>query len=272
MTQPLLAAVCQMTTTSDVDRNRETADRLVRLAASRGARWICLPEMWTYIGTLREHREVVEPLSGPTGQQIRGWARELGVTIFGGSFPETAPNPDKCFNTQLVVGPDGEDLAVYRKIHLFDIDLPGGPRLKESDDYEPGTELGLAATPDGVVGLTTCYDLRFPTLYQALRDRGAEAVVVPAAFTERTGKAHWEVLLRARAIEQQVYVLAAGQDGEHKPGRRSHGHSMIVGPWGTVLAQVPDGEGVALAPVERDRVASVRRSLPCAEHRRAFTG
>ncbi len=270
MTEPFVAAVVQMTTTDDRAANRDTAERLVRRAAGLGAQVVALPEMWPYIGRTANQAENAETLDGPLVTAMRSLAEELGITLFGGTFAETSSVPGKVHNTAFVAGPDGALLASYRKIHLFDIDVPGGVTLKESDQFVAGDRAAVVSTEQGVFGLSTCYDLRFPALYEALRVAGATCVLVPSAFTAHTGKDHWEVLLRARAIEQQVYVLAPNQAGWHNPKRQSHGHSMIVDPWGHVVARASDGEGVALAVIEPGRVARVRTHLPCGEHRRPF--
>ena len=267
-----VAAVVQMTTTDDREANRRTAERLVREAASYGAEVIALPEMWPFIGNNVDRLARSQSLNGEIVQFGRGLAAELGVTLFAGTFAERTEDGSKVYNTGFVAGPTGDLLASYRKIHLFDIDVPGGAQFTETDDVAPGEQAVVVRTPHGVFGLTTCYDLRFPALYQSLRDAGAEFVLVPSAFTSHTGKDHWEVLLRARAIEQQMYVLAPDQVGWHNRSRQSHGHSMIVDPWGLVVARASDGEGIALATLDSDRVRSVRSQLPCREHRRSFAG
>jgi len=195
-------------------------------------------------------------------------ARRLRVTLLLGSLPERVPGDARVRNTAVLLGPGGETVAAYRKIHLFDIDLPGMEHLKESQAVLPGDEVVVAGTAIGPVGLSICYDLRFPELYRELVRRGARVLCVPSAFTERTGKAHWEVLLRARAIENLAYVLAPAQVGHHGGGRASHGQAMIVDPWGSVLAQVPDGEGVAVAELDFDRLERLRRELPALSHAR----
>jgi len=270
MTEPFVAAVVQMTTTDDRMANRDTAERLVRRAADLGAQVVALPEMWPYIGRTADQAAHAQELDGPLVTGMRALAAELGITLFGGTFAETSAVPGKVHNTGFVAGPDGGLLASYRKIHLFDIDVPGGVTLRESDQFVAGDRAAVVDTAHGRFGLTTCYDLRFPALYEALRVAGATCVLVPSAFTAHTGKDHWEVLLRARAIEQQVYVLAPNQAGWHNAKRQSHGHSMIVDPWGHVVARAADGEGVALAVIEPARVERVRTHLPCGEHRRSF--
>lgn len=262
------AAVVQMTTGGDVAANRGAADRLVRRAAGMGAALVVLPERWNLLHGDRETLAAAEDLDGPTLAGIRTLAAELGVAIHAGSITERIPGDDRrTFNTTVLVGPDGGDLAVYRKIHLFDVSV-GGHTYRESDVSAAGDALGCADVAGLRLGLSICYDLRFPELYRALVDRGATALAVPAAFTAATGKDHWEPLLRARAIENQCFVLAAGQFGEHANGTRSHGRSMIVDPWGTVTAQVPDGEGVACADLDLAAQARIRATLPALSHRR----
>lgn len=265
-----VAAVAQMTTTADRAANTETAEALVRRAAGLGAQVVCLPEMWPFIGNNAVRLADAETVQGPTVGLLSRLARELGIWLFGGSFAERSPEPGKVYNTAVALGPDGGLVGVYRKIHLFDIDVPGGAQFVESDDVSAGDRAVVVPTPFGTFGMTTCYDLRFPLMYERLRAAGVDYVTVPSAFTAHTGKAHWEVLLRARAIEQQMYVLAPDQAGRHNSARESHGHSMIVDPWGLVVARCSDGPGVALAVIEPERVARVRQQLPCWSHRRDF--
>ena len=263
-----LAAVVQMTSTTDIERNLSSAEVLVREAARRGAAFVGLPENFAFLRSEGEPVPDAQPLDGPWVRRMAALARELEVTLLLGSLPERVPGESRVSNTSILLGPDGATLAVYRKIHLFDIDLPGMEHLKESKAVLPGTELVVAATPIGPLGLSICYDLRFPELFRGLVRRGARVLAVPSAFTERTGKAHWEILLRARAIENLAYVLAPAQFGHHGGGRASHGQAMIVDPWGTVLAQVPDGEGVALAELDFSRQERLRRELPALGHTR----
>jgi deaminated glutathione amidase len=262
------AAVVQMTSTSDVGRNLDVAERLAGEAAARGARFVGLPENFAYLRSEGEPVPEAQSLDGPWVERLAALARRLQVTLLLGSLPEKVEGDSRIHNTSVLLGPDGRRLAAYRKIHLFDIDLPGLEHLKESRAVRPGTELVLAETAFGPVGLSICYDLRFPELYRQLARRGARVLAVPSAFTDRTGKDHWELLLRARAVENLAYVFAPAQVGSHGPGRASHGHAMIVDPWGAVLAQVPDGEGIALAELDFDRQDRLRRELPALSHAR----
>jgi len=267
MTTPRpLAAVVQMTSTADVERNLATAEALVERAAERGATFVGLPENFAFLRS--EGQPVPEPqeLDGAWVARMAALVRRLRVTLLLGSLPERVPGDTRVRNTSVLLGPDGTTLAVYSKIHLFDIDLPGMEHLKESKACVPGDRLVVADTAIGPVGLSICYDIRFPELYRELGRRGARVLFVPSAFTERTGKAHWETLLRARAIENLAYVLAPAQVGHHGGGRTSHGQAMIVDPWGSIVAQVADGEGVALAELDFERLERLRRELPALAH------
>jgi deaminated glutathione amidase len=261
-------AALQLTTTDDVARNRATADRLVRAAAADGARLVVLPEKWTVLGAPDAVRAHAEPLDGPAITWARETAAELGVHLVAGSIAERVPgDADRLRNTSVHVGPDGEIRATYRKLHLFDVEVDGTV-YRESDTEAPGDEVVLTDV-DGVgVGLSICYDLRFPELYRALTERGARILLVPAAFTLATTRDHWATLLRARAIENQCFVVAANQWGEHTPAMRSGGRSLIADPWGLVLAQVADGEGYATADLDLEAQDRIRRDLPALRHRR----
>jgi predicted amidohydrolase len=261
------AAAVQLNATADKDRNLETAERLVRDAASAGAWLIALPEKWNVIGDAETLVEGAEPLDGPSLGAVRSWARELGVAICAGSLAERVEDRDRLSNTSALVAPDGEVVAVYRKIHMFDVDV-GGVAYRESDTEEPGEEVVVGDVAGIRVGLTICYDLRFPELYRILALRDSRVITVPAAFTMETGRDHWEVLLRARAIENQLFVLAAGQVGEAPPHYRSYGRSMIVDPWGVVLATAPDEECFVSAELRLDRIDEVRDSIPSLANRR----
>jgi predicted amidohydrolase len=263
-----VAAVVQMTSTADVERNLAAAEALVEQAAARGAEIVGLPENFAFLRSEGEPVPEPQDLDGPWVRRMARLARRQQVTLLLGSLPERIPGDSRVRNTSVLLGPDGATIAVYRKIHLFDIDLPGMEHLKESKAVLPGDEVVTAETAHGTFGLSICYDVRFPELYRELSRRGARVLCVPSAFTERTGKAHWEVLLRARAIENLAYVLAPAQVGHHGGGRASHGHAMIVDPWGAVVAQVPDGVGLALAELDFERLERLRRELPALSHAR----
>jgi predicted amidohydrolase len=269
----LTLAAVQLTSTEDVAANLARCASLVRAAASAGARLIGLPENFAYLGTDRDHRlSLAEDLqagqAGPILSAMQGLARETGAWLLLGGFPERASAPDHIRNTSVLLRDDGAIAATYRKIHLFDVDVPGGKRFRESETVEPGDAPVVAETPWGPLGLTICYDLRFPELYRALAARGARMLAVPAAFTLETGKDHWGVLLRARAIENQAYVFAPAQFGHHGGNRRSWGHAMIVDPWGAVLSECGDHDGFALAAIDFEYQDRVRTSLPCLQHRK----
>ena len=263
------AAAVQLNAKADKAANLEKADRLVRRAAADGARLVLLPEKWTAIGTGADLRAAAETLDdGEAIAWARGVARELGIDLVAGSLSERVEGEDKLRNTSVHAGPDGELKAVYRKIHMFDVEVDGVV-YRESENEEPGDEAVLTATDDGVeVGLTVCYDVRFPELYRVLAVEGARILTVPAAFTLATTRDHWETLVRARAIENQAFVIAANQIGEHPPSHRSGGRSLIVDPWGVVLAQAADAETVITADLDLERQADVRRRLPSLANRR----
>jgi predicted amidohydrolase len=266
----LIRVACvQLTTRADKAANLEKTERLVAKAAASGADVVLLPEKWNAIGgvdTLHEAAETIE--DGESVAAMRGWASRHGITLVGGSITERREGREKLSNTSLVFDPDGELAATYRKIHLFDVDV-GGQSYRESEAEEPGEEPVVARLEGWPIGLTVCYDLRFPELYRILALEGAELVTVPAHFTLYTGKDHWHVLLRARAIENQNYVAAAAQIGETIPGKPSYGRSLIVDPWGTVVAQAPDEETVISAELDRERLLEVRRNLPSLANRQA---
>jgi predicted amidohydrolase len=259
-----------MTSTADVEANMESVHRLVREAAHRGAEIVLVPECFSYLGPEKGKIGISESLDdgGPILGRCRDAAADAGVDVVYGGFWEKSDAPGKVRNACVYMRADGSIAAVYRKIHLFDVDLPDGTKLLESQTVEPGSEAVVAEAPFGTLGLSVCYDLRFPELYRRLVDQGAIALAIPAAFTLTTGKDHWHVLLRARAIEQQCYVLAAAQTGHHYGERRSYGHALIADPWGTVIAQCGEGEGVAVGPIEPAFVEKVRRAVPSLQHRR----
>jgi predicted amidohydrolase len=263
----LLGAV-QMTSTADRARNLATAIRLVNEAADLGARLVGLPENFAFMGKDEDRIANAESLEGPTLGAIREVARARRIWIVAGSIAEAVGQPGKTANTSVLVSDDGSIAAAYRKIHLFDVNISDGARYAESETVVPGDKAVLAATSIGRIGLTVCYDLRFPELYRQLSGLGAEVVFVPAAFTLFTGKDHWEVLLRARAIENLCYVVAPAQVGRHSANRLTYGNAMVVDPWGTVLARCPDGEGVCVARFDRARMEKARSELPSLKHRR----
>jgi deaminated glutathione amidase len=263
------AAAVQLSSTPDRDRNLEAADRLTRAAVAEGAELVVLPEKWPVLGTPEQTAAGAEPLDGPALSWARGVARELGIDLVAGSIAERVEGAERGANTSVHVGPDGEDRAVYRKIHMFDVEV-GGRTYRESEHEAPGEEIVGSELADGEgLGLTICYDLRFPELFRILAVRGATVITVPAAFTETTTRDHWEVLLRARAIEDQCFVVAANQIGEPAPGIRTGGRSMIVNPWGLVLSQAPDFETFILADLDFDRLRGIRTKLPSLANRRA---
>jgi len=266
-----LAAAIQVTSTEDRERNLDAALSLIDAAAARGADLVALPENVDLIGPQGVKVAAAEPLDGPTFTLFADKAREKKIHLLAGSIAETSTIVGKARNTSVLFGPDGTRLAVYRKIHLFDVDLSDGSRFRESDVVEPGDEVVTVATPLAVLGMSICYDLRFPELYRALAARGAEVLMVPSAFTMMTGKDHWEVLLRARAIENTSWLIAPAQSGQHGHGRSSYGHSMIVDPWGVVVARCSDGPGFCIAEIDPEMLARVRGAIPSLAHRRLFT-
>ena len=263
------AAAVQLNSTEDKQRNLDRADRLTRDAAADGAQLVVLPEKFNVLGTHEDYLAGAETLDGTTIGWAREIARELGVDLVAGSMVERREGRDKLSNTSVHVGPDGELKAIYRKIHMFDVEV-GGQVYRESDSEEPGEEGVISELAGGQpLGLTVCYDLRFPELYRLLAVEGARVVTLPAAFTKVTGQAHWEILVRARAIEDQVFVVAADQIGRHPPDKESFGGSMIVDPWGEVLARAEDEECFVAAELDFARQDEVREKLPSLANRQA---
>jgi len=247
--------------------NIEKTEKLVASAAATGADVVVLPEKWNAIGTADILRAAAEPLEGgETVEAMSAWARQHGITLVGGSITEQRENREKLSNTSVVFDTDGAIAAVYRKIHMFDVEV-GGQVYRESEAEEPGDETQVCDAEGWRIGLSVCYDLRFPELYRILALEGAELVTVPAAFTLWTGMAHWEPLLRARAIENQCYVAAANEWGSHAEGKQSYGHSMIVDPWGVVIAQAGEGDAVIAAELDRAYLERVRTSVPSLANR-----
>jgi deaminated glutathione amidase len=266
-----LAAAIQMTAGPDKAANLERAERLVRVGAARGANLVALPEVFNWRGKRNEQAAAAETLDGQSLTLMSRLARELRIHLVAGSITEQVAGESRCYNTSALLGPDGGRIAVYRKIHLFDVDLPGRVTVRESDSKLGGAQLVSAATPLGPIGLSICYDLRFPELYRRLTFAGAQVIAVPSAFTFPTGEAHWEPLLRARAIENQAYVIAPAQFGPNIYGYSDYGNSMIVDPWGRVIARAADQEGVVLAPIDLEYQDRVRRELPALQHARLLT-
>ena len=261
------AAAIQLNSTEDKERNMATADRLVRDAAGDGADLIVLPEKFNVLGEHADYVRGAEALDGPTISWARETARELGVDLVAGSIVERREGHEKLANTSVHVGADGEVRGVYRKIHMFDV-VVGGIEYRESASEEPGDEIVLSEASQGIpLGLTVCYDLRFPELFRILAIRGARVITLPAAFTKVTGQAHWEILVRARAVENQAFVVAADQIGTHPPDKESFGGSMIVDPWGEVLARAPDEECFIAANLDFARQDEIRDKLPSLANR-----
>ncbi len=263
-----IAAAVQMLASDDKASNLAEAERWLRQAASGGARLVVLPEVFIWRGNKKFEREFAETIPGPTSEILAALAIELKIFLLAGSILEAIPGSPKAYNTSLLFDPSGNLLASYRKIHLFDVDLANGVSLRESDSRAHGSDIVAARTELGTLGLSVCYDLRFPELYRGLADQGAQLIFVPSAFTAFTGQAHWETLLRARAIENQAYIIAADQYGKSAKSFECHGHSMIVDPWGTILAELPDGPGVISAEIDLDQLVKVRAELPALAHRR----
>jgi predicted amidohydrolase len=261
------AAAIQLNSTADVDRNLATAERLVDAAAAAGAELVVLPEKWSALGPGEMLLELAEPLDGPIVTAARGWAQRLGITLLAGSVGERIEGSERIANTSLLIAPDGEIEATYRKIHMFDVDV-GGVSYRESEHERAGEEVVVAPAAGTDLGMTICYDLRFPELFRILALRGARVITVPSAFTATTGRDHWEVLLRARAIEDQLFVVAANHFGTAPPSFSSWGHSMIVDPWGRILDVLADGEGHAIADLDLGEVERVRAQVPSLASRR----
>jgi len=270
---PLMkVAAVQMSSQDRPPDNLAVAERLVLAAAEDGARLVCLPEAFAYLGPESGRARFAEERgdSGPIQSAVSAWARQAGVHVIAGGTPIAAPEKDKPYNSSLVFGPDGRLLASYDKLHLFDVALDDGTVLAESTTTTAGSEARVLEVEGVSVGLAICYDLRFPELFQRERSLGAELIVVTAAFTQTTGEAHWHVLLRARAIETQCFVVAAAQFGAHGPKRRTYGHSLVVDPWGRVLSERETGEGFVSAELDLELLRSVRRQMPVWDHRRSI--
>lgn len=270
VTRPTLRVACaQLCSGEDIAENLDAIEALVARAAGEGADLVALPENATQLAPDRIRVAQAEPIDGPQVERLRGIAAEHGVGLLVGSFAERSDDPTRSYNTTVALGRGGELLATYRKAHLFDVDVDADTRLRESASVMAGAAEPVVARFDGWgIGLSICYDLRFPEWYRALVDAGADVLAVPSAFTFRTGTAHWHVLLRARAVENQCWVLAAAQVGRHYGGRESYGHAMVVHPWGDVVAEMAAGTGYVMAVMDHGAVDDVRRRLPALTHRR----
>lgn len=262
-----VAACIQMRSGTDIPANLARVESLVEHAVGAGATLVATPENTTFLGPSAQKVAIAEPLDGRTHRRLSTLAKLLRIHLLVGSVAERYTDTH-CHNTLLLFGPDGSLLAVYRKIHLFDVELDDGPSFRESAHIAPGHDPVVVATPLGRIGLSICYDLRFPELYRRLVDAGAEILTVPSAFTLHTGKDHWHPLLRARAIENQAWVLAPAQQGRHDEHRVSYGHSLVCDPWGTVVAERGEGSGICLAEIDLDEVRRIRRAMPVGTHRR----
>ncbi|NEQ79896.1 MAG: carbon-nitrogen hydrolase family protein [Moorea sp. SIO2I5] len=263
-----LAAAIQMTSSPDLEQNLVQAEELIDLAVRRGAELISLPENFSFLGTEEDKITHADAIAERSEQFLKTMAQRFQVTILGGGFPVPVGS-SKVYNTALLIGSSGNELARYHKAHLFDVNLPDGNTYRESETVKAGTELPkVYPSPEfGNLGLSVCYDVRFSELYRHLSQNGADVLFVPAAFTAYTGKDHWQVLLQARAIENTCYVIAPAQTGRHYAMRYTHGHAMIVDPWGVILADAGDTPGVAIAEIDPDRLQQVRQQMPCLEHR-----
>ena len=273
MSEPVLVAAVQMCATDDLTANLATVRRLGDEAGAAGARVIVLPECFPFLGRKEgDKMAIAEVLDdarpGPILTALRELADRHRAVVIGGGMPETVPgDPRRAYNTAVVVAPGRGIVGRYRKVHLFDVDIPGGATLRESDGTVAGAGGLVVATAGLRFGVSICYDVRFPELYRRLwKEGGADVLLVPAAFTAHTGRAHWHLLLRARAIENQAYVVAAAQWGRHNEKRESFGHSLIIDPWGHVVAERAEGDGVVLASVDPEVIAKTRRNMPCGAH------
>jgi predicted amidohydrolase len=269
MSNALQVAIVQMSSQDDKDANIAAAMDGIERAAAGGARLVSLPEVWTYLGSNEGNAAAAETIPGPLTDQLGAKARELGIYLHAGSVYERVEGEPRLYNTTIVFDPNGEIIGTYRKIHMFDVDLAEDTSYRESATIAPGDEI-VTVEVDGVtVGLTICYDLRFPELFRILTLKGADIIMLPAAFTLATGRDHWEPLIRARAIENQVFMVAAGQVGKHPPGQWCYGRSMVVDPWGVVVAQASDAPTVITATLDLDQLERVRRQVPSVANRMA---
>ena len=263
-----LAAAVQMNSQPDLAKNLAQAEDLIDLAVKRGAELVCLPENFSFLGDEADKLTQAEQIAQQSEKFLKTMAQKYQITLLGGGFPVPTES-GQVYNTALLVGQSGEELVRYEKVHLFDVNLPDGNTYKESQTVLAGLNLPpiYPSKEFGNLGLSVCYDVRFPELYRHLSQMGAEVLTIPAAFTAYTGKDHWQVLLQARAIENTCYVIAPAQTGKHYGIRQSHGHALIIDPWGIILADAGDKPSVAIAAIEPTRLDQVRRQMPSLQHR-----
>ena len=263
-----LAAAIQMTSVPNLEKNLVQAEELIELAVRQGAELVSLPENFSFLGLETDKIAQAAAIASATEKFLKTVAQRFQVTILGGGFPVPVDS-DRVYNTALLVSPNGEELYRYQKVHLFDVNVPDGNTYRESSTVMAGTELPTVyPSPElGNLGISICYDVRFPELYRHLAYKGADILFIPAAFTAYTGKDHWQVLLQARAIENTCYVIAPAQTGQHYALRQTHGHAMIIDPWGVILADAGEKPGVAIAEINPVRLEQVRRQMPSLQHR-----
>lgn len=268
--KPYLVAAIQMTSKPDLDRNLIEAEELIELAVRRGAELVSLPENFAFLGKEIDKITLAKEIAAKSDQFLKKMAQRFQITILGGGFPvPVEDNPNKAYNTAALITPDGRQVAQYQKVHLFDVDVPDGNTYQESSTVMAGQQIpAIYESPEfGRLGISICYDVRFPEFYRYLSRQGADVLFVPAAFTAYTGKDHWQVLLQARAIENTCYVVAPAQTGNHYERRYTHGHAMIIDPWGVILADAGNTPGVAVAEIDPYRLEQVRRQMPSLHHR-----
>jgi len=268
--KPYLAAAIQMTSKPDLGKNLVEAEELIDLAVRQGAELVSLPENFSFLGKEVDKVAQAKEIAHKTNQFLRKMSQRFQITILGGGFPvPVEDSPEKAYNTAVLVTPDGQEAAHYQKVHLFDVDVPDGNTYQESSTVMAGTEIPPIYNSEtlGRLGLSICYDVRFPELYRQLSQQGADVLFIPAAFTAFTGKDHWQVLLQARAIENTCYVIAPAQTGNHYERRYTHGHAMIIDPWGVILADAGNAPGVAVAEINPNRLRQVRQQMPSLQHR-----
>ncbi|MDJ0737816.1 MAG: carbon-nitrogen hydrolase family protein [Nostocaceae cyanobacterium] len=267
--KPYLAAAIQMTSVSDLQNNLLQAEELIDLAVRQGAELVGLPENFPYMGEEKDKLAQAAKIAHESEKFLKTMAQRYQITLLGGGFPIPVDNTGKVYNTALLVDPNGQELSRYQKVHLFDVNVPDGNTYQESSTVMAGDRLpGVYSSPElGNIGISVCYDVRFPELYRHMSGKETDVIFVPAAFTAFTGKDHWQVLLQARAIENTCYVIAPAQTGTHYARRQTHGHAMIIDPWGVILADAGDKPGVAIAEISPSRLEQVRRQMPSLQHR-----